>query len=83
MTPAGHGVTYPEGSQRVVGRVGLLPAAPMHQALQLDQEELLGPGEARGGQSLRGWARGSRRGPGRGRGLSAGCELWVPGRTGH
>ena len=75
MTPVGRGVTYPEGSQRVVGCVGLLPAAPVHQALQLDQEELLGSGEVRGGQSLRGWARGSQRGPGWGRGLSAGCEL--------
>ena len=68
-------MTYPEGPQRVVGRVGLLPAAPVHQALQLDQEELLGPGEAKGGRSLRGWTRGSRREPSWGRGLSAGCEL--------
>lgn len=68
-------VTYPEGPQCVVGRVGLLPAAPVHQALQLDQEELLGPGEVRGGQSLRGWTRGSQWGPGQGRGLSAGSEL--------
>ena len=68
-------VTYPEGPQCVVGRVGLLPAAPVHQALQLDQEELLGPGEVRGGQSLSGWTRGSQWGPGQGRGLSAGSEL--------
>ena len=70
-------VTYPEGPQRVVGRVGLLPAAPVHQALKLDQEELLGPGEATGGQSLRGWTRGSRQGPGRGRGWTreAGTDL--------
>lgn len=40
--------TYPEGPQGVVGGVGLLPAAPVHQPLQLDQEELLGSGEVRG-----------------------------------
>ena len=72
-------VTYPEGPQRVVGRVGLLPAAPVHQALKLDQEELLGPGEATGGQSLRGWTRGSRQGPGRGRDWTQGSRQG-PGR---
>lgn len=41
-------MTYPEGPQGVVGRVRLLPAALVHQTLQLDQEELLGSGEARG-----------------------------------
>lgn len=48
MKPAGCWVTYPEGPQGVVRRVHLLPAAPVHQALQLDQEELLGSGEVRG-----------------------------------
>lgn len=37
-------LTYPEGPQGVVGAVRLLPAAPVHQALQLDEEELLGSG---------------------------------------
>lgn len=46
----------------MVGGVRLLPAAPVHQTLQLDQEELLGSGEVRGGGAsgkggaeLQGW----------------------------
>lgn len=45
--PAGRHHTYPKRPQGVVGSVGLIPAAPVHQTLQLDQEQLLGPGEAR------------------------------------
>lgn len=41
-------VTYPECPQGVVGGIRLLPAALVHQSLQLDQEELLGSGEVRG-----------------------------------
>lgn len=43
--------THPECAQGVVGGVGLLSAAPVHQPLQLDQEELLGSGGR--GRSLR------------------------------
>ncbi|KAL0608136.1 Protein GVQW1 [Plecturocebus cupreus] len=39
--------TYPECPQGVVGAIHLLPAAPVHQALQFDQEKLLGSGERR------------------------------------
>lgn len=53
MTCAGPLVTYPECPQGVVGGVGLLPATSVHQALQLDQEELLGSGQERGGWGLR------------------------------
>lgn len=35
----------------MVCRVRLLPAAPVHQTLQLDQEQLLGAGEGGGGAS--------------------------------
>lgn len=42
-------MTYPECPQGVVGGVCLLPAAPVHQTLQLDQEELLGSAEVRRG----------------------------------
>lgn len=41
-------MTYPERPQGVVRGVRLLSAAPVHQALQLDQEELLGSGETGG-----------------------------------
>lgn len=53
MTWAGSLGTYPECPQGVVGGVGLFPAAPVHQALQLDQEKLLGSGQERGGWGLR------------------------------
>lgn len=36
--------TYPECPEGVVAAVCLLPDAPVHQALQLDQEKLLGSG---------------------------------------
>lgn len=56
MRGAGPLVTYPECPQGVVCGVGLLPAAPVHQTLQLDQKELLGSGQARGVGGASGWS---------------------------
>lgn len=67
--------TYPEGPEGVVGGVGLLPAAPVHQPLQLDQEQLLGSGE--GGWEPQGRSRG-RASPGRGP-CAVSSEAWAPG----
>lgn len=69
MKPAGCWVTYPEGPQGVVGCVHLLPAAPVQQALQLDQEELLGSGEVRGESGASGV--GGTPGPGLGKPVGA------------
>lgn len=44
MEPAGRWVTYPERPQGVVGCVRLFSVTSVHEALQLDQEELLGSG---------------------------------------
>lgn len=65
LLPQGAWQTYPECPQGVVGAVHLLPAAPVHQALQFDQEELLGSAERREelqGLKFKGQAPGSQRG---------------------
>lgn len=66
--------TYPERPQGVVGAVGLLPRAPVHQALQLDQQELLGSGGTTGG----GGASGPEPTLGGGARAGGSSELWAP-----
>lgn len=70
---AGGARTYPERPQGVVGAVGLLPRAPVHETLQLDQQELLGSGGDRGRRSLRAGAD-----PGRGPRVGGSSEPWAP-----
>lgn len=85
----GCGVTYPERPQGVVRGVRLLSAAPVHQALQLDQEELLGSGETGGEGRSSGQGLGKRapacpcasqQGPGPGGGGCSPREDMKPGR---
>lgn len=68
----GRARTYPERPQGVVGAVGLLPRAPVHQALQLDQQELLGSGGRQGVAEPQGLSRPWAAGPVRAGALSPG-----------